>query len=239
MGLKRRERERDVALQKNLGEAPSTITHGEDMDYAGIQSINYKPKLANVPTIDLPMNLNLPNVASDLTWTAKDSDKRFMSEIAPSYIADLPAVADGSASAPAAAGGAAGEIIPNLDLPVAPSGPSSSAGAAPPPPPPSLPPTGSSGLPPPPPPPGMGDGAAPPPPPPPMNNLPSLSLDNDAEEDESTFPPETRKHPPRLFYFGLCSLINLSFFSLLFQLAMEEMLVEICLPPFAMLVEAR
>jgi len=189
MGLKRRERERDQGQQRNLGEAPSTILHGDELEYGGIQSINYKPKLTNVPTMDLPMNLNLPNVASDLTWTAKDSEKKFLSEIAPSYIADLPAV---SSVPNTFADTFTIADIPKIDLPVAPTGPSSSTfSSPPPPPPPSAPPSG--GPPPPPPPPSTGDGGAPPPPPPPMQNLPSLSLDNEADEEEASFPSDSGK----------------------------------------------
>jgi len=72
MGLKKREREKDSVFQKNPGEAPSTILYGDEMDYAGIQSINYRPKLTNVPTMDVPQNLNLPNLASDLSWSGRN-----------------------------------------------------------------------------------------------------------------------------------------------------------------------
>lgn len=182
----RKEREKETAVSgiKRLGSAPETIRTGESLNWASKSDVSYKPKLTDVPTLDLPDQLNLPGIATDLAIFAQTMDAT-VDVIAPSGIPSLPSIDGSAGAAPAAPTPALPEVASSQTSLPAPSGgappppPPPSAGAPPPPPPP----PGSFAAPPPPPPP-PGSAGAPPPPPPLAGGQdepsPSLSGDDDA-----------------------------------------------------------
>jgi len=132
---------------EEIGEQPVTFTKEDDERYYTAQDIGYKPKLEDVPEMQLPDVLpDLPGVA-ELSWQGIDRSS-WSKSIAPSLVPDLPEIAT---SAPP----------PDSSTSAPPPPPPTADGSAPPPPP------GSDGAPPPPPPPPPPAGAPPPPPPPP------------------------------------------------------------------------
>ncbi|XP_063953782.1 WASH complex subunit 1-like isoform X2 [Lytechinus pictus] len=136
----------DEEQRTEMGQAPTTILHGEQLDHniGDRDPFKYTPHLGDVPVLDVP------NVLPDLTGIA--DDVIFQSElegsIAPSlpgaHIPELPSVTPQPSNLPA--------------LP-APEGPSNVPAI--------MPPGAAPGAPPPPPPPPPPEVAAPPPPPPP------------------------------------------------------------------------
>lgn len=160
--------------EKELAEAPRTVTEGEKLPSLAAIEYGYRPVLGEVPLFNLPDALpNLPMVA-DISWSSVVPE---LPSIAPSHEANLPALpsfdpasnlppAPAPASAPAASAAAPAPPPPPTVAAAAP------AAAAPPPPPPP-PPTAVPKAPPAPPVPPPAGGAPPPPPPPPPGGAPS------------------------------------------------------------------
>lgn len=143
--------------EASMAEAPSTITHNQEMLNPMADDLTYRPVMADLPDIAVPGNLpNLPGVAEDVAYSADDGPS-----IAPSVMGsnlqdlDLPSV---SAAHDAIPPGPTDMTVVTSDPAAPPPPPPEPAPGGPPPPPPPPPP----GPPPPPPP-----GSAPPPPPPP------------------------------------------------------------------------
>lgn len=144
--------------KEGLIDAPpdSLVSENHGMDDQLNQPISFQPKMRDMPELQLPTSLDLPNII-DVPWELNlDS----LASIAPSSLPSL-AEATGSSTAPTTAPPA-----PSLDGSVPPPPgppPMTSSGGPPPPPPPGPPPPISSGGPPPPPgpPPPLPNGAPP------------------------------------------------------------------------------
>eukprot|EP01132_Coremiostelium_polycephalum_P000427 gene427-540_t len=161
--------------KKTLQAAPHTVEKGDILPGADKVSIKYDPGAFEVPTYNFPSNLDLPNVAQNLTYMSD------IQSIAPSQQvpANLLPTFDQNAGAAAqpAPSGAPPSSQPPLQQPYQ-QQPTSAPPSAPPPPPPPF----SNNVPPPPPPPVHN--SAPPPPPPMPQGPTELKDDSDNEQQD-------------------------------------------------------
>lgn len=151
----------EEAKDDELGDAPVTITHQDQMEKQDKESYFYHPGMGQVPEMDVPLALpDLPGIADDMLYSADLGPS-----IAPSFpnmtLPELPTV------------------LPELPSPL------TDLDLSPPPPPPPPPPPMDLPSPPPPPPPSMVPSAPAPPPPPP----PPMSLDMPAPKKVKKNPP--------------------------------------------------
>jgi len=136
----------------SLANAPHTLTQGDILPEVASLDLSYKPQLGEGPSLDLPSNLPLPNVAN-FTWDTQETLS--LPSIAPSAfqgtelslpdISQLPSLPEiASTSAPPALPDVKDPPpVPNIDLPPPSSGANLSVRAAeqsaiPPPPPPAV-----------------------------------------------------------------------------------------------------
>lgn len=130
-GAKTKTRDKIIEEEKELSEAPITITQGEELGRAQQDSIMYVPLMPELSQLDVPEMLpQLQYVASDVFYSA-DVGASIAPSLANAAVPDLPNLADPNAPAQTAAPPSA---APSSSEPPPP--PPSDAAPPPPPPPP-------------------------------------------------------------------------------------------------------
>ena len=136
-GAKTKTRDKIGEEEKELSDAPVTITKGEELQRGQQDSIMYVPLMPELPELDVPEMLQLPYVASDMFFQG-DSMASIAPSLANTAVPELPNLAD--PDAPAA--------VSSQPPPPGPTDTGGGGGGAPPPPPPPPPPMDAPPLPP-------------------------------------------------------------------------------------------
>ena len=93
---------RDTIKEEEISEAPYTITEGEELLRGTADSVMYKPKMPDLPELDVPLLLpHLPNVADDLLFEA-DMGQSIAPSVAGSNVPELPSLEIGDNVIPSA-----------------------------------------------------------------------------------------------------------------------------------------
>ncbi|TRY71959.1 hypothetical protein TCAL_08153 [Tigriopus californicus] len=173
----------DQSGLKDLDEAPVSLRPGHELDMSDQDQHFYNPDMGDLPEFDLPDNLDLSNIAQDLTY-ANDPGAGILPSIT---LPELPTLTSSVEMRPK----------PPNTLPPSPPLPPSTApmpilpivttgDTNPPPPPPPPPPTMTTSPPPPPP------MTAPPPPPPPPPSGPPSSIDPSMSSEDAPDGPQPK-----------------------------------------------
>ena len=97
-GLLRKTTKDKIIEKKTLEEAPTSIQTGEELGrYQGANDVTYRPRLGQLPEMEVPNVLNLPNVAENVLY-----DTAFEPSIAPSLAkaGELPDIDPSSSDQP-------------------------------------------------------------------------------------------------------------------------------------------
>ena len=83
---------RDTIKEEEISEAPYTITEGEELLRGTADDVMYKPKMPDLPELEVPLQLpHLPNVADDLFFEA-DMGQSIAPSVAGSNVPELPSL---------------------------------------------------------------------------------------------------------------------------------------------------